>query len=176
MLNLLKSRRSIRKFKAHKIEKEKIKRILQCALIAPSGRGLKPWEFVVVDDKKLIEKLSEAKPTGAQFSKGAPLVIVVMAEKEKSVTWIEDLAIASTIMQLEAERLGVGSCWVQLRNRMYDEKISSDQYVRELLDISEKYEVAHFIAFGYADEEKPDYTNEDMDFDKVSYNKFGTRI
>ena len=48
MLNLLKSRRSIRKFKAHKIEKEKIKRILQCALIAPSGRGLKPWEFVVV--------------------------------------------------------------------------------------------------------------------------------
>ena len=176
MINLLKNRRSIRKFKSIEVEKEKTEKILQCALISPSGRGLKPWEFVVVDDEKLIEKLSQAKPTGAQFSKDAPLIIVVMSEREKSVTWIEDLAIASTVMQLESEKLGLGSCWVQLRNRMYDDERTSEQYVRELLGVPEKYEVNHFIAFGYPDEQKEGYTEEDMDFEKVSYNHFGRRL
>jgi nitroreductase len=176
MLELLKNRRSIRKFKEKKIEKEKIEKILKCALISPSGRGLKPWSFVVIDDKELIEKLSTAKPTGAQFSKEAPLMVVVMAEREKSVTWIEDLSIASTIMQLEAEEQGIGSCWIQLRDRMHNEEKSSDQYIRELLNIPEKYEVAYLIAFGYADEKKSPYTDDDMEFDKVSYNKFGVRF
>ncbi|HEX9058905.1 MAG TPA: nitroreductase family protein, partial [Clostridia bacterium] len=77
LYELLKSRRSIRKFEDREIEKEKADFIIKSALLSPSSRGIRPWEFIVVNDKETIKKLSQCKEHGSSFLSGAPLAIVV---------------------------------------------------------------------------------------------------
>ena len=61
MYELLKARRSIRKFQDKQVEGDKLDTILKCALLSPSSRGRQPWEFIVVTDQKLLQKLSACK-------------------------------------------------------------------------------------------------------------------
>ena len=97
LLSLLQKRRSIRKFTDKKVETEKIDALIEAALRAPSGRGIYPWEFVVVTDEAVLEKLSLAKDKGGAFIKNAPLGVVVCADPDKTDIWIEDASIASII-------------------------------------------------------------------------------
>ena len=136
-LSLVQQRRSIRRYLDKPVASEKIDRLVEAALRSPSSRGFNPWEFVVVTDNGLLEKLSKAKPHGASFLKNAPLGIVVCADPEKCDVWIEDAAIASIILHLAAESLGLGSCWIQIRKRMYDQTRTAEQYIREVLNIPE---------------------------------------
>ncbi len=115
LFDLLKSRRSIRRFQDRAVEKEKMEIILKSALLAPSSRSIRPWEFIAVTDKELLKKLSLCKEHGAQFLDGAPLGIVVMADPRACDVWIEDASIASILIQLAAQSLGLGSCWIQVR-------------------------------------------------------------
>ncbi|MEG3071814.1 MAG: nitroreductase family protein [Candidatus Syntrophopropionicum ammoniitolerans] len=109
MYELLKARRSIRKFQDKQVEKEKLDTILKCALLAmPSSRRSQPWEFVAVTDRELLQKLSTCREHGAEFLAGAPAAVVVLADLEKSDVWIEDAVIAAIIMQLAAQSLGLG--------------------------------------------------------------------
>ena len=78
--DLLKKRRSIRRFTDHPIEKEKIDGLMKAALLSPSSRGIRPWEFVVVDDRETLTALSQCKPHGASFLKSAALGIAVVAD------------------------------------------------------------------------------------------------
>lgn len=169
MLDLLYKRRSIRKFKNLRVEKEKIDEIIEGTLLAPSGRNKKPWHFVVVTNKEIIKKLAESKSTGAQLVEEAPLVIVVFGDKE-ATTWVEDTSITLTYMHLLATNLDLGSCWVQLRDRVTKDEKSTNEYVKKLLDIKEdNLEVEAMMAIGYADEEKSKRTKDDLSFDKVKY-------
>ena len=54
----------------------------------------------------------------------APLAVVICADETLNDAWIEDCSIASILLQLTAQSIGLGSCWIQIRNRMYSEKIS----------------------------------------------------
>ena len=118
MIDLLFRRRSTRKFQEKKVEDWQIKKLLTAALLSPSSGGKRPWEFIVVDDPVLLGLLSEAKP-GAKVLKNAPLAIIVTGDKAKSDVWVEDCSIASIFIQLEAEVLDLGSCWVQVHRRFY---------------------------------------------------------
>ena len=137
MIELLRKRRSIRKFTAEKIAPEAIETLIEAALRAPSSRGFNPWEIILVDDPELLLKLSEAKHHGAEFLKGAPLGIVVCADSSRSDVWVEDCSIAAIIIQLTAVSLGLGSCWAQIRNRQHDAEKSAETYIRELLGLPE---------------------------------------
>ena len=64
---LMKKRRSIKKYDDRAVEPEKIDKIIESALRSPSGRAARPWHFVVVTDKALLEKLAVAKPGGRLF-------------------------------------------------------------------------------------------------------------
>ena len=108
-------RRSHRKFTDEEIDGEDVKLILRAALMAPTSKGQRAWQFVVVDDKMDLEKLSDAKDLGGQFIKGAPLAIVVLGDPMQNDCWVEDGSIAAISMQYQAEELGLGSCWVQER-------------------------------------------------------------
>jgi nitroreductase len=110
MLDIFYNRRSTRKFSDQPIEEEKIKKILTAALLAPSSRGLRPCEFILVNDPVLLGKLSISKPHGASLLKHAPLAIIIAGDKTLSDVWVEDCSIASIFIQLEAEALGLGSC------------------------------------------------------------------
>jgi len=172
MLNILYNRRSTRKFLDKKVEDEKIKCLLTAALLAPSSHNRRPWEFIIIDDPILLEKLSIAKPHGAALLKHAPLAIIILGDKTVSDIWIEDCAIVSIIIQLEAEAQGLGSCWVQIHCRYFSDDISSNEYIHELLNIPEKLEVLSVVGVGYKAAERLPLNNKDLLWEKISKNHY----
>jgi len=171
-LSLIQRRRSIRKYSEKPVESEKIDMLIEAVLRAPSSRGFNPWEFVVVTDKGLLEKLSTAKPHGASFLKNAPLGIVVCADPEKCDVWVEDASIASIFIHLAAESIGLGSCWIQIRKRMHDQTTTAQAYIRSLLNIPKNLNVESIVAIGHPDK-KPPHRKEDLQYKKVHYGLYG---
>jgi nitroreductase len=170
---LIQKRRSIRRYSEKKVEAEKIDMLVEAALRSPSSRGFNPWRFIVVTDKGLLEKLALAKPHGSSFLKNAPLGFVVCADPDVSDVWVEDTSIATIIIQLAAESVGLGSCWIQIRKRMHDEIKSAETYVSEILNIPENLCVESMIAIGYPDEKKASYRKEDLQHEKVYQDMYG---
>ncbi len=172
MIELLRKRRSIRKFTGEPVAPATVELLIEALLRAPSSRGINPWEFLVVDDRELLAKLAQAKEHGSEFLKNAPLAIVVCADSSKSDVWIEDCAIASIIVQLAALSLGLGSCWSQIRSRNHDGKRSAEDYIRELLDLPERLKVESIIAIGHPDETKKPVPAKDLQYAKVKRNRY----
>jgi nitroreductase len=153
---LIQNRRSHRRFTDEHVSPENIHKILRAALMSPTSKSQRSWRFVVVEDKAEIEKISNAKETGSQFLKDAPLVILVLGNPSVNDCWIEDCSIAAFAMQLQAEDLGLGSCWVQFRNRGFGDGRKSDDVIRRTISIPDGYEVLCALAIGTkADERKP---------------------
>jgi nitroreductase len=172
LLDTLKTRRSIRKFKDQEVEEEKREVILKSALLAPSSRSRRPWEFIVVTDRERLNKLSQCREQSSKFLAGAPLAVVVLADQDLCDVWIEDASIASAFIQLSAHDLGLGSCWIQVRERFHSEEKKAEAYIRELLEIPDQYSVECIIAIGYANEEKKPYEEEALPYEKIHYNQF----
>lgn len=172
-ISLLQGRRSIRKFKPVALERGKISSLLEAALMAPSSRGINPWEFVVVTDRAVMAELSRCKPHGAAFLKEAPLGIVVCADPSRSDVWVEDASIAAAFILLAAHSLGLGACWIQVRARMYDDSKSAGQRVAEILGIPGPKEVEAIVAVGYPDEIKPRHQKDKLAWEKVHMEKYG---
>lgn len=172
MLEQLKNRRSIRRYRDQRVDKDKVDTILKAGLLAPSSRGRRPWEFVLVDDKKTLQTLSEARVHGSKFLAQAPLAIVVAADPEKCDVWIEDASIAAIIMQLAAHSLGLGSCWIQIREREAAGGVRAEDFVKQTLSIPDKYKLLCILAIGYPDEVKEPYREEDLAYDKIHSRSF----
>lgn len=149
MIDLMRKRRSVRKFESRSIEPDKIEILKEALLRSPTSRGLNPWEFVFVDDLSLLKQLSRSKKHGSGFLKGAPLGIVICADPEKCDVWIEDCAIASILVQMTALSLGLGSCWIQIRLRQADTATTSEDYIRKTLSLPDHLSVLSMIAIGY---------------------------
>lgn len=167
MLDILRNRRSIRRYSDREIEKEKIELLKEAALRAPSSRGINPWRFIFITDKALLERLSRSKEAGSGFLKGAALGVVVSAAEDESDVWVEDCSIASIILQLAGFSLGLGSCWIQIRKRMHSGNLTSENYVKEVLCLKENFRVLSIISFGYPDETKRPHPAEDLEYDKI---------
>jgi len=167
MLDLLKTRRSIRKYQDKKVEQEKIDAILKAALMAPSSSNRRSWEFYVVEDKEKLSKLSKCRERGSQMLEGAALAIVVAIDGEPYDVWIEDASIAAVIMQLTAHSLGLGTCWVHVRGRQHNENTSTEDYVKEVVGISETAKVECIISIGYPDEVKEPHNEEKLLYNKI---------
>ena len=173
MLDLLRTRRSIRRYEERPVDKEKIDQLVEAVLRSPSSRGFNPWRFVVVTDSQMLEKLSKAKPHGASFLKNAPLAVVICADPSVSDVWVEDASIASIIVHLAAADLGLGSCWVQIRKRSHESGKSASEVIGELLDLPEEMEVESIVAIGYPAEEKKGHAAGELQHEKVSFERFG---
>jgi len=172
MLDIFYNRRSTRKFLNKKIEETEIKKLLTAALLAPSSKGGRPWEFIIVDDPDLLALLATSKPHGASLLKHAPLAIIIAGDKTKSDVWVEDCSIASIYVQLEAEALGLGSCWVQINRRYFNDEITSNEYIHEHFNIPDKLEVLSVVGIGYKAVERPPLSDCDVLWDKVSINRY----
>ncbi|MGA9098389.1 MAG: nitroreductase family protein [Methanotrichaceae archaeon] len=167
MLDILRKRRSIRKYKDKKIEPDIIDQLKEAALRSPSSRGIGPWRFLFITDKSRLDELSRAKEHGSSFLKNASLGVVVCADETESDVWIEDCSIAAIIMQLTGQSLGLGSCWIQIRNRMHRDAMASEDFVRMVLNLSDNMRVESIIAFGYPDEELPPVSKEQLEYSKI---------
>ena len=164
---LLQTRRSIRKYLPKPVEQQKISIITKAALMSPASKRSNPWEFVVVQNKEMLQKLAECRQHGSQFLAESPLGIVVIADTTKSDVWFEDAAISAVILQLQAQDLGLGSCWIQVYNRLKNDEISSENYIRGLLNIPNHFAVLCIISIGYPAEERKGFDENNLALDKI---------
>ena len=172
MIELLRNRRSIRQYSNQRILPEKVEILKEAALRSPSSKNINPWEFIFVDDEAIIRKLKDAKPHGVKPLETAPLAVVVCADETKNDVWIEDCSIASVLLQLTAQSLGLGSCWIQIRNRMNSEELSAEKYIQDLLGIPENFMVLSIIAMGYPAKNRDGKPFEELQFEKIRMNGF----
>ena len=170
---LLIQRRSTRKFTEEKISQDDVVTLMKAALMSPSSKRSNPWQFVIVDEIDKINALADCKEQGSQLLKGAPLAIVVIADPLVSDVWIEDASIATLLIQLQAEDLGLGSCWIQVRERFNASGTPADEVVRELLDIPLQMQVLSIVAVGHKAAERRPFDEDKLQWEKLHINKFG---
>ncbi|MBE6331089.1 MAG: NAD(P)H nitroreductase [Bacteroidales bacterium] len=165
-------RRSYRKYTSELLSPEQVRLILEAALMSPAGKRRNPWHFVVVEEKETLEALSKVKDSGAAPIAQAALAIVVCANPNESDTWVEDCSIASLQMMLQCADLGLGSVWIQMRNRGDENGNTATYNVQQLLQIPANYEVLSVISIGHPDEERKPYDTEKLQWEKVHVGKF----
>ena len=172
MIDLLRTRRSIRFYQDKNIEPEKIEILKEALLRSPTSRDNNAWEFIFVDVKKLLSKLTECKPHGASFLKNAQLGIVICGDETMSDVWVENCSIAAIMVQLAAHSLGLGSCWIQIRRRNYSENVTAEKYIQQLLNIPKHLRIETIISIGYPAEKKDVKPKEMLPFDRIKYNVY----
>ncbi|MEZ4484741.1 MAG: nitroreductase family protein [Syntrophotaleaceae bacterium] len=172
MLELLRKRRSIRRFMVRPVEAEKVELLIEALLRSPSSKGRNPWEFIVVTDPQQLARLAAAKPKGGNFVAHAPLAIVVCADPEICDVWIEDCSIAAIILQLVAQDLGLGSCWSQIRLRDHADGDSASDYLRTVLNLPARYQVEAIVGIGYPVEDKAGHHKDQLPYHKIHREQF----
>ena len=167
-------RRSIRKYSEELLSPDETKKILEAALLSPTSKNRHSWEFIAVEEREMLVKLSKCKPKSAEFIADAALLVVVLGNPLVSDAWVEDASIASINMQMQAEELGIGSCWIQVRNRLFSETVTASEYINDLLDIPMPLEVLCVISFGKKEKERTPADIENLHWEKVHIGAYTT--
>lgn len=167
LLEFLKSRRSIRKFKPQSPPRDLVLKAIDVARFAPSARNSQPWRFIIVEDTEIKSKLASIHIYASPL-KNAPLAVVVVCHVDESPTsYMLDCANATIYFLLAVHALGLGAVWIQtLRNI---------EEIRSILGIPENVIPVAIIALGYPDESpspKPRKPLEEL----VFMNKYGVRL
>lgn len=165
-------RRSIRKYSGESISPEDVQLLLSAALRAPSSRNRHSPQFVVIEDRQMMARLAMVRSKGSTFVAEAPLGIVVLGDPSASNHWMEDAVLAAAYIQLEAEDLGLGSCWCQIIDTLTPNGQESAEYVRLLLDIPLQLQVLAIITVGHKDEEKEMRAEGDLSWERVHIGKY----
>lgn len=169
VLDIIRERKSVRKYKEDSIPEEVLFRVLEAARLAPSGKNLQPWKFIIVKDRTLKEELAEAS-AGQFFIAKAPVIIVAcgfpdycyahMGRYMKS--WSVDVTIAVEHLILVAQEEGLGTCWIGS---------FEEQDVKSILNVPENVKVLALTPLGYPDEEPRDRGRKTLE-EIVSYDTF----
>lgn len=171
--DLIKNRRSMRKFTGEELTQDEVVALMKAALMSPSSKRTNCWQFVLVDDKELLKDLAHCKEAGSAFLADAALAVVVVADPLVSDVWVEDASIASLMVQLQAEDLGLGSCWVQVRERFTATGMPSNEFVHGLLDLPLQFQVLSIIAVGHKGMERKPFDEAHLQWEKIHINKYG---
>ena len=148
IIDAMKTRRSIRKYKRTPIAHETLIRMLEAARWAPSGGNRQPWEFIVVKNPDVRRKVADLTP-GGKFLADAQVMIAVVIDPDRDPRhYIEDGAIVTTHILLAAHALGVGSCWVGA----FDSAYEAD--VKDILQAPSDFRIASLNSLGYPAEER----------------------
>jgi len=158
---LVRSRRSIRRFSPAPVGREKILACLEAARLAPSAENVQPWRFLVVDEPELKADLASEAFSGlysmCRFAGEAPVLIVLLGRLDflanrlaRRIQGIQfyllDLGIAGEHFILQAQELGLGTCWIGWFN---------SRKVRSLLKIPRDLKIVAIIPVGYAAKNPP---------------------
>ena len=160
-------RRSVRDFSEKEVESEKIEQLLKAAMTAPTAANQREWEFIVVTDKTLIEKLSTSTPYSKPVAK-APLAIVMLSNFKNTIfpdCWQQDLGACTQNILLEAVHLGLGGVWLAVAPSEDRMKTVSD-----IFSLPEDVKPFSIIALGYPREGI--IPKERYEPNKVHYNKY----
>jgi nitroreductase len=171
-VELVTNRRSIRQYTGESLSSSEVEQIMKAALMAPSSKNSRSWEFVLIEDKETLKKLSVCKTTNAMFIENCALAIVVLTDPLKSEAYVEDSSIAAAYIQLQAEDLGLGSCWVQISGRETEAGYDSEQYVKDLLEIPLQLHVGCIISLGHKAKIGKPHNEEKLQWEKLHIEKY----
>ena len=178
---LVKNRRSIRRYIDKPVEREKILMCLEAARLAPSAENVQPWRFIVIDDPKIKEKFAKQAFSGiyfpSKFASKAPVIIVILGRLDivanrigKQIQGINyyliDIGIAGEHIVLQAEELGIGTCWIGWFNV---------RKVRKFLKIPRKYKIVSLMAMGYYEKRPPKEKKRKKLEELVCFNRFNLK-
>ena len=169
---LIKTRRSMRQFTDELLSGDDVKLLLRAGLMSPSSKGLHSYEFIVVEDKEMLTALSRSKAVGSDFLAGAPLAIVVLADPRISDVWTEDASVAATNILLQAEDLGLGACWIQLRERQDAEGRPTEDIVKSLLAVPAEMRAVCMIAVGHKGMERKPQNEDRLKWERVHIGQY----
>ena len=173
LLEIMRTRRSVRKYTAQEISDEDVKKILSAALLAPSGHSKYPCEFIVVKNRETLNKMSQCRVNVAKMLETAFAAVVVIADKEKSDTIVEDCSVAMMNMELEATSLGIGNCWIQIRGRNDSADGSTcEEYLRGILNFPENFACQSILSLGYPEKMPRQRELDKLKFEKIHYENF----
>lgn len=169
VLRAIQERRSIRKYKEDPIPEDVFLRVLEAARLAPSGKNLQPWKFIIVRNKKMKEKLAKASAEQFFIVK-APVVIVGCGYPDNSYSrmgrymksWAVDVTIAFEQLILQAQEEGLGTCWIG----SFEER-----EVKSILGIPEDVRVLALAPLGYPAEDPPFRGRKSLE-EIVSYDRY----
>ncbi|MDH7593547.1 MAG: nitroreductase family protein [Methanomicrobiales archaeon] len=140
-ITVIKSRRSVRKFKDTPIPEEVVRNAIECALLAPTARNEQPWLIGKITDPALLKKIAALTDNG-RFIADCRICFTVFGKKDAKYC-LEDCSAATTQLILGLWAYGVGSCWVAGDKKPYAED------VRRLLNVPEDYKLISMVAAGY---------------------------
>ena len=169
---LVSCRRSVRQYTEEVLTPTDVEQIMRAALMSPTSKNSRNWEFVLVEDKAMLKQLSLSKPTGAVFIENCALAIVILTDPTRSEAHVEDAAIAAAFIQLQAEDLGLGSCWVQVRGRQTASGLDSEQYVRDWLGIPSHLTVGSIVTVGRKAKESKPHSEDKLQWEKLHIGKY----
>jgi len=150
------ARRSIRKFHSNPVEDEKIDLMLQAAMAAPSAHNARPWHFIVVQDRQVLNRLADIHPY-AKMCYEATLAIVVCADPAIAKDfWPQDCSAATQNILLAGTSLGLGTVWIGIHP-----KAKRKDPVKQLFSIPDDMEALSVVAVGYPAEKKESRTQFD---------------
>ena len=169
ILEAIKKRQSIRKYKEDPIPEDVLLRVLEAARLAPSGKNLQPWKFVIVKDKALKDKLAQAS-AGQFFIAEAPVIVVGCGFPDECYarmgrymkSWPVDVTIALEHIILQAHEEGLGTCWIGS---------FEEEEVKSILNIPRNVKVLALTPLGYPDEAPPFRRRKSLE-EIISYDGF----
>ena len=142
-LEVLRLRRSVRKFLPKLISKVELEQIIDAARFAPTARNVQPWEFVVITDKAELKQIA-ALAENARFLDQAVAAVAIFSQDTKY--YLEDGSAATYSILLAATALGIGSCWIAGDKKDYCQEVST------LLNAPQDLKLVSLVALGYPQE------------------------
>jgi len=183
LMDIIKTRRSIRQYSDRPVEDEKIKQIVEAARLAPSSSNSQCWRFIVVKDKNIKKQIVEKGLGGMiipnEWAKTAPVIIVACAHLNfithrlgaaiKGIEyWLLDMGIAVEHLVLRATELGLGTCWIGWFN---------ERWIRKILKIPRNIRIVALVTLGYPAEDLKLKEQQRLSLKEILFfNKYGKSI
>ena len=167
-MNELFKRVSVREFMDARVESDKVDLILKAAMHAPSAMNQRAWEFIVVDDPKLLAEMSKVTPYAGPVGR-APMAVIVLGNRDDMTVpsmWEQDLGACTENLMLGATSVGLGTCWIgvaPIRERM--------NAIADMFDLTENLMPFCMVAVGYPAGEVVPHEDR-FDRNKVHYNGY----
>jgi nitroreductase len=169
VMEAIQGRRSVRKYKPDPVSDEVLGRVLEAARLAPSGKNLQPWKFIVVRDQETRNKLAKAS-AGQTFMAEAPVIIAACGFPEDCYarmgrymkSWPVDVTIAVEHLILQAQADGLGTCWIGA---------FEEEEVKDILGVPAEVKVLALTPLGWP-AEHPGFRGRKGLAEIVSYDKF----
>jgi nitroreductase len=168
---ILRNRRSVRRFEARSVPHDTVEALLRLTLTcAPSSKNTRSTRFMVVNDPAVLEKISQMRDFGSALLAQAPCAVLVLGDTAASDLWLDNAAISATVLQLAAIEAGLASCWVHVngrpQRREQPDGPTAEDHLRGFLPIPADWQPLCAIALGYPSEPAKPHSEKD-DSDKI---------